>query len=217
LSEPQDEPQKGKRRRSLATRQDIIDATIACFIDIGYFRTTTTEIARKAGVTRGAVQHYFPTTEHVLKASVDYLVDAWIEAFYDSVENSSTGKDSIDFAVDNLWAFVNDPLYIAWKELVAAARTDEALREIIEPAAGRYEQVRRDMGNEAYGAFRDAAQEKFSLNRDALRFLLEGMSSSVLTYDKDQRIEAQLKRAKRILHAEWEQEAADQNIPVTHD
>ena len=50
-----------------------------------------------------------------------------------------------------------------------------------------------------------------------MRFLLEGMSSSVLTYDKDQRIEAQLKRAKSIMQAEWEQEAADKKIPVTHD
>jgi len=51
------EPEQ-KRTRSAATRQEIINATIECFVQIGYVRTTTTEIAKLAGYTRGAVQHY---------------------------------------------------------------------------------------------------------------------------------------------------------------
>jgi AcrR family transcriptional regulator len=198
-----------KRRRSLATRQDIVDATIACFIEIGYFRTTTTEIAKKAKVTRGAVQHYFPTTPQVLLAAIEYLQETWIEAFYGSVRTMTPGRDSIDFAVDNLWAFVNDPLHIAWRELVASSRTDPELKDILGPAAARYEQARREMGNAVYPEFRDAARSKFSRNRDMLRFLLEGMASSMLTYDAEQRVNSQLDYAKEILHAEWEPETSE--------
>ncbi len=46
----------------------ILDATIQCFLELGYHRTTTTEIAKRAHVTRGAVQYYFPTTPDVLRA-----------------------------------------------------------------------------------------------------------------------------------------------------
>ena len=193
-----------KRRRSLATRQDIIDATINCFIDIGYFRTTTTEIAKKADVTRGAVQHYFPTTKHALEASVAHLQDTWLDAFFESLKNPPKGGDAIDFAVDNLWSFVNDPLYVAWQELVAASRTDPELREIIEPAAARYEQARRDVVRDSYPEFREADQELFSVNREMLQFLLEGMSVSILTYDKEKRIHDQLEWAKKLFHDVWD-------------
>ncbi len=201
-----------KRRRSLATRQDIIEATIACFIEIGYFRTTTTEIAKKASVTRGAVQHYFPTTRHVLEASIDYLQATWLQAFLDAIKNTPPGRDSIDFAVDNLWEFVNDPLYVAWQELVGASRTNKELRDIIEPAAARYETARRDVVRSSYPEFREADQAKFSRNREMMNFLLEGMSVSILTYDAEARVQSQLEGLKEILHQAWEPETSELKI-----
>jgi AcrR family transcriptional regulator len=203
-----------KRRRSLATRQDIIDATISCFIEIGYFRTTTTEIAKKASVTRGAVQHYFPTTNHVLQASIDHLQDTWLQAYLDAIENTPPGRDSIDFAVDNLWTFVNDQLYVAWQELVAASRTDKELRDIIEPAAARYEQARRDVVRTSYPEFREADQQKFSRNREMMQFLLEGMSFSILTYDAEARVRSTLDGLKEVLHQSWEPETSDHTIEL---
>ena len=203
-----------KRRRSLATRQDIIQATIACFIEIGYFRTTTTEIAKKAAVTRGAVQHYFPTTNHVLEASIEYLQDTWLKAYFDAIKNTPPGRDSIDFAVDNLWKFVNDPLYVAWQELVAASRTNVELREIIEPAAARYEQARREVVRSSYPEFREADQAKFSRNREMMQFLLEGMSFSILTYDAEERVQSQLAGLKEILHQVWEPETSEHKIEL---
>ena len=200
--------QSRKRRRSLETRQDIIEATIACFIDIGYFRTTTTEIAKKAQVTRGAVQHYFPTTRHVLEASIDYLQDTWLNAYDEALKNPPPGRDAIDFAVDNLWKFVNDPLYVAWQELVAASRTDEELRSIIEPAATRYDQARRQVVRLSYPEFRELDQAKFSRNREMMQFLMDGMSVNILTYDAKERIESQLDGLKEQLHRVWEEDIA---------
>jgi AcrR family transcriptional regulator len=203
-----------KRRRSLATRQDIVEAAIACFIDIGYFRTTTTEIAKKAKVTRGAVQHYFPTTQLVLLAAIDYLQETWIEAFYAAAREIAPSKDSIDFAVENLWAFVNDPLHIAWQELVASSRTDVELREIIELASARYEEARRELDRATYPQFRDADRDKFAKHRDMLRFMLEGMATSLLTYDAEERIQSQLKLAKELLHNAWEPETSEHRIEL---
>ena len=120
-----------RRVRSLATRQEIIEATISCFAEIGYFRTTTTEIARKAGVTRGAVQHYFPTTQHVLESSIDYLREKWLERYFEGAHRTPVGKDYIDQAVDNMWEMVNSRLSAAWRELLGAARTDSELRAIV--------------------------------------------------------------------------------------
>lgn len=192
-----------KRKRSLATRQDIIEATIDCFVEIGYFRTTTTEIAKKADVTRGAVQHYFPTTKHVLEASIRYLVDEWINGYASLSRNTPPGTDYIDNAVDNMWDLVNGRLFVAWRELVATARTDPELYEIIAPAAAEYEQARKEAGRRAYPDFAAAEYDKFEHNRDTLRFLLEGMASTMITYDEGRRTQAQLDWIKDRLHDAW--------------
>ncbi|MFN3231795.1 MAG: TetR/AcrR family transcriptional regulator [Alphaproteobacteria bacterium] len=192
-----------RRSRSLATRRDIIEATISCFVDIGFVRTTTTEIAKKANVTRGAVQHYFPTTQHVLTASIEYLLEEWIGAYNDVSRKTPRGKDFIDHAVDNMWELVNNRLFVAWMELVAASRTDPELRAIIEPVAEEYEQARRRAGRDAYPDFAAAEYEKFEHNRDTLRFLLEGMATTVITYDRERRVEAQLQWIKDRLHESW--------------
>lgn len=197
---------KRRRTRSQATRQEIIDAAIDCFLEIGYARTTTTEIAQMSGYTRGAVQYYFPTTRHVLKASIDYLTKQWLDSYMTAAGNAPPGTDYIDYAVDTLWRFVNDRLFLAWQELVFASRTDKDLRKIIMPAAAKFEQLRRDMGQANFPDFHEASVTKFQRNRDTLRFVLEGIMSTVITYQKQDRIQAQLDWLKEWFHASWAEE-----------
>jgi len=211
-SKAQSRERKPRWQRSQATRQEILDATIDCFVEIGYVRTTTTEIAKKAGFTRGAVQYYFPTTQHALEASVKYLTEKWLDQYMTAARNAPPGTDYIDYAVDTLWRFVNDKLFVAWQELIAASRTDPDLRKIIRPAAGHFERLRRDMARDNFPDFHEASVEKFQRNRDTLRFVLEGMSQTMLTYDKKARIEAQLQWLKDWFHASWQEELEDNKI-----
>ena len=154
-------------------------------------------------MTRGAVQHYFPTTQHVLEAAIAHLRERWMEKYYSLVQNIPPGVDYIDAAVDHMWELVNSREFVAWKELVAAARTDAELRKIIEPAAKDYEEARREAGVAVYADFAAAGLEKFEQNRDTLRFLLEGMAGTMITYDREERIKAQLDWFKDRLHEAW--------------
>jgi AcrR family transcriptional regulator len=203
-----------RRTRSQATRQEIIDAAIDCFLEIGYARTTTTEIAQMSGYTRGAVQYYFPTTRHVLKASIDYLTKQWLDSYMTAAGNAPPGTDYIDYAVDTLWRFVNDRLFLAWQELMFASRTDKELRKIIMPAAAKFEQLRRDMGQANFPDFHEASVTKFQRNRDTLRFVLEGIMSTIITYQKQERIQAQLDWLKQWFHESWAEELRSMEPPT---
>ncbi|MDT5024109.1 MAG: hypothetical protein QOE61_535, partial [Micromonosporaceae bacterium] len=50
-----------QEQRSAEMRVRLLDATIECLVEYGYAGTTTPRVAEKAGVTRGAQVHHFPS------------------------------------------------------------------------------------------------------------------------------------------------------------
>ena len=70
----------GRRRRtqeerSAETRTRLLDAAIECLLKLGYAGTTTTEIATRAKVSRGAQLHHYPTKQELLTAAVEHLFE----------------------------------------------------------------------------------------------------------------------------------------------
>ncbi|HBZ69818.1 MAG TPA: hypothetical protein DEP35_08830 [Deltaproteobacteria bacterium] len=57
--------------RTADTRGRILNATIDCISELGFQRTTTQEITRRAGVTWGAVQHHFGDKDGILLAVLE--------------------------------------------------------------------------------------------------------------------------------------------------
>ncbi len=54
--------------RTAATRERILAAVVESLAEVGFQRTTASEIARRAGVTWGAVQHHFGAKNGILEA-----------------------------------------------------------------------------------------------------------------------------------------------------
>ena len=65
-----------RRRRAdgEATRARVLHATIESILEKGYYQTSSNEIARRAGVTWGAIQHQFGTREQLL---LEVMNDRW--------------------------------------------------------------------------------------------------------------------------------------------
>lgn len=57
-----------KQDRSRATRRRLLEATIDCLVESGWAATTVSVVAERAGVSRGATQHHFPTREDLITA-----------------------------------------------------------------------------------------------------------------------------------------------------
>src|SRR3954464_15263723 len=64
---------RSQAERSAATREALLDATLACLVEDGYARTTTARVAERAGVSRGAHLHHFQTRDALLAAAADHL------------------------------------------------------------------------------------------------------------------------------------------------
>ncbi len=107
-------------QRSRATRRLLVDATIACLVDVGYSRTSGVEICRRAGLTRGALNHHYPD-------QADLFVDA-LRAVYDMLLQTDTSaatepRGFVDY-VRKGFERVVQPEYKAVIELWLASRND---------------------------------------------------------------------------------------------
>lgn len=58
------------RRRAEARPDEVLDAAIDLFIESGFAATRVEDIARRAGISKGAVYLYFPSKEAILEALV---------------------------------------------------------------------------------------------------------------------------------------------------
>ena len=69
--------------RSAATRARIVRAVVECVNDLGFQQTTASAIARRAGVTWGAVQHHFGGKDGILGAVLDDTFARFAQRFDD--------------------------------------------------------------------------------------------------------------------------------------
>jgi AcrR family transcriptional regulator len=115
-------------QRSAMTRDALLDATIACVVEYGYVNTTTSRVAERAGVSRGAQVHHFPTKADLVHEAVGHLAQRRIEQVRTGVIAAAAGAEPIAAVLDLLWESHRGDLFDAGLELWIAARTDPPLR-----------------------------------------------------------------------------------------
>lgn len=116
--------------RTAGTRAKLLDGAIDCLVELGFAKTSTQEIARRAGVSRGAQLHHFPTKESLLIAAVEHLVDRRLSEILEAEPDPERGPEILADAFSG-------PLFHAALELWVAARTDPALHEAMIPLERR--------------------------------------------------------------------------------
>jgi AcrR family transcriptional regulator len=138
------------QERSLATRTALLDAAIDCLVERGYAATTTIETARRAGVSRGAQLHHFPTKADLLTSAVEHLFDRRRAEFLEAFEAIDPDADRLDASLDLLWSMFQGPAFVAWTELWVAARTDPELAAAIVAVERRFTSETRTMFAELF-------------------------------------------------------------------
>ncbi|WP_395110524.1 TetR/AcrR family transcriptional regulator [Actinomadura sp. SCN-SB] len=119
-----------QEQRRAETRRRLMAATADALADVGWSGLSTTEVARRAGVSRGAQQHHYPTKMALVAAALEHLLDrlrAEYEAAFDALPAE---RRDVAGAIDLFWDTIRTPPAVALLELALAGRTDEELREL---------------------------------------------------------------------------------------
>jgi AcrR family transcriptional regulator len=190
---------QGERTRVMRLR--LMEATIDCLVELGWAGTTTTVVSRRAGVSRGAQLHHFPSKQALVVAAVGHLTERRRDDMRSSAAALST-TDRTRGVLEILSAHFVSPVFFAALELWVAARTDAGLRDAVAP-------LERRIGREthAYAVELLAIDEDLGQNRrlvQATLDLLRGLGLAASLSDDTKRRAAVLDAWADVLDHELE-------------
>ena len=119
--------------RSATTREALLDATIECLVEDGYAGTTTSQVALRAGLSRGAHLHHFQTRNALIAAALDELARKRHAEALAAADRLPSGPERLPAALDIIWSFYASQLFQAALDLWSHARTDPELRAQLVP------------------------------------------------------------------------------------
>jgi AcrR family transcriptional regulator len=136
-------PKGARERQSQAERVEamrarLLDATIDCLAASGYGGLSTNDVVRRAGVSRGALAHHFPSKTDLVVAAGQRLIDERATEFRQRFSELPPDKRTVSMALDVLWSFFESSTFAAIIELDVAARTHRELRRRL---AGTHEHI----------------------------------------------------------------------------
>lgn len=136
-----DSPSPKFRRRAEHRPDELLDAALALFVEQGYAHTSVAQIARTAGVSKGAVYLYFPSKQAILEGLVKRAVrPVSLAAMAQMPLAPGNARAALTGFLRKVATHISDPQVIAVPRIVlreAAAVPEIAQmyrRAILEPA-----------------------------------------------------------------------------------
>jgi AcrR family transcriptional regulator len=118
-----------KQDRSRATRRRLLEAAVACLAEHGWSGSTVTVVAERAGVSRGAAQHHFPTREDLFTAAIEHVADERLDTLREHARTlPAAGVPRTRAVVEMLVGVYTGPLFRAALHLWVAAADEDRLR-----------------------------------------------------------------------------------------
>jgi len=137
------EPQQD---RGWATRSRLLESAVSCLAELGWSGATVSVVAARAGVSRGATQHYFPTREDLFTAALEHMAEVRLaEILREAARLPAGGEHRTRDVVGLLVGLYTGPLFRAALQVWAAAAASDVLRDLVLPLEAR-------LGREAHRA-----------------------------------------------------------------
>ena len=137
---------KSQRRsnveRSATTRAKVVSAAIQCLYELGYEGTTVILVAKRAGVSRGAAQHQFPSKVDLMMAVAAYVVEQQTRIRKEVWENMPVINEPVSQVVEVNWDIHKMPENVAFFEIMMATRNDEELQQRFVPFSKKMAELR---------------------------------------------------------------------------
>ncbi len=181
------------------TREAILSASLELFAKRGYSATTTEQIARKAGISKGLIFNHFSTKQDILLAIFDEQFERIMPRFL-AEGDDRPARERLLAVIDHWLAFIkSDPLLV---RLSLHLNLDDEYRRLIKSKkmAEYFEQFLSHMRT----TLRDAGSDQPELDTYLLMFLFDGIVANYTVAPDLFPIDAIKERLMSVLTSRWE-------------
>lgn len=139
--------------RSAATIEKLCQATISLIAEVGYANLTTTMIAQRAEISRGAILHHFETRADLVKRATGGMWASVVEASAAIRADHKAGGMTAEAFIDRAWTGLMTDTYVSVTiDMMTASRGDQELRQHVEGWMRRMFASYRCTAREVFGA-----------------------------------------------------------------
>ncbi|HYC00523.1 MAG TPA: TetR/AcrR family transcriptional regulator [Candidatus Limnocylindrales bacterium] len=171
---------RSQEERSASTQRLLLDAAVDCLVEHGYGALTTTMVAERAGVSRGAQLHHYRSRAALVAAAVEHVFAGLTDDYRAAFAALDRAQRTPAAAVSLLWSMYGQRRHQAILDLYAAARTDEELRAVLLPVAAAHAQNVRTLAAEYFP--HAASDARFHVTLELLLQAMLGMALARCLY-----------------------------------
>lgn len=200
----------GKKKLTQAERRQktqalILETATQILATEGYSNFSSSGVAIRAGVSRGALEHYYPKKIDLIAAACQHAMNAAVDEAKVFVESAGKAQDPIRVFLASSEKFFFAPGYLAQVELLIAARSDAELEKVVFPIIGKARRTLDGLWAETF-AHQGHAPDQAARFVELSHYLLRGMFfvDSWMPFDVDRVavLEEWRKLAPAALHDE---------------
>lgn len=122
-------------------RARLIEAAVECLYKVGYGATTFQTVTDRAGVSRGAILHHFPTRVDLMAAVAEHAATFQDQVVLKAVDEAAEASELFVNITRSTWMSMIQPPAMALLEVMMATRGDPELavriREVTTALEGR--------------------------------------------------------------------------------
>ena len=157
--------ERWQQRKGQMTREAMLEAAVESLVESGYAGLSTNDVARRAGVSRGAMHHHFATRDALVEGLIEHLFYRRMRHFLDIFTAAISdlrqrGGEVLPHVVATQlhWQSMQTRDYEAYLRLAVAARNDDELEGIFRPAARRFDDLWITEMTHAFPQWRNARE-----------------------------------------------------------
>lgn len=195
-------PRRTQLERRNQTQAAILSAAIDLLTEHGYAGFSASRVAARAGVSRGAQEHYYPKKNDLISAATRYAMREAVEHAQSLARTAGESKDPIAKFLADSEHFFFQPVFRAMIEIMIAARSDRALARLVNPIVLDARQTLNGIWIDTLGAAgypRDDAQRFIELTHYMLRGVFLVANWLPYRIDRSEIVEAWRRLAPALL------------------
>lgn len=196
--------------RSAETRARAVEAAVQSLFARGYAATNVLSVAADAGISRGAIQHQFPTKIDLMLHVVQTVYEEEAALYRERLNDIADPRERMLAFPEVAWDVLSRPAGVAVLEILQGSRSDPELAARLRPLQM---EIERDSFSLVTALAGDAGLDTSAVGVRLVVWAIRGLSIAQLLVDEPAEVRKSVRLLRRLLSFALDREQAAAAAP----